>query len=138
MLDHSGFWERFNTDWVCLDCELMPWSAKALELVRQQYASVGAAARVGLSETVSVLETRRGTRYRCRVALLERHRQRQDLADRFARAYRHYCWPVESLRDIRVAPFHVMATEGAVHADKEHVWHMETIGSVRRFRRAGC
>jgi protein phosphatase len=45
-LDAAGFWERLNTDWVCLDCELMPWSAKALELVRQQYASVGTAARV--------------------------------------------------------------------------------------------
>ena len=31
------------------------------------------------------------------------------------RSYRNYCWPVESLRDIRIAPFHVMATEGAVH-----------------------
>ena len=51
------------------------------------------------------------------------------MADRFARAYRNYCWPVESLRDIRIAPFHVMATEGAVHVDKEHVWHMDTIAS---------
>ena len=114
---------------MCLDCELMPWSAKALELVRQQYASVGTAARVGLGETV------RGARARGRRAglmwdaLLERHKLRQDLADRFAQAYRHYCWPVESLRDIRIAPFHVMATEGAVHADKDHVWHMNTIGS---------
>ncbi len=32
-----------TTDWVCLDCELMPWSAKAQELLRQQYAAVGAA-----------------------------------------------------------------------------------------------
>ena len=45
------------------------------------------------------------------------------------RLYRHYCWPVESLRDIRIAPFHVMATEGAVHTDKDHVWHMTTISS---------
>ena len=43
--------------------------------------------------------------------------------------YRNYCWPVESLRDIRIAPFHVMATEGAVHTDKDHVWHMSTISS---------
>ena len=28
-LDAAGFWEEFKTDWVCLDCELMPWSAKA-------------------------------------------------------------------------------------------------------------
>jgi protein phosphatase len=126
-LDRTGFWERLNTKWVCLDCELMPWSAKALELVRQQYASVGSAARVGLGETVAALELAavRGVDVG---GLLERHRVRQNLAERFARAYRHYCWPVESLRDIRIAPFHVMATEGAVHTDKDHVWHMSTIG----------
>ena len=127
-LERSGFWERLGTNWVCLDCELMPWSAKALELVRQQYAAVGAAARVGLAETVQALESAasRGVDVG---PLVERHRMRAELADRFARAYRHYCWPVESLRDIRIAPFHVMATESAVHADKDHAWHMETIGS---------
>ena len=60
---------------------------------------------------------------------LVQHRVRQDLAERFAQAYRHYCWPVESLRDLRIAPFHVMATEGTVHTDKDHVWHMTTISS---------
>jgi len=125
-LDRSEFWGRFNTDWACLDCELMPWSAKALELVRQQYASVGTAARVGLGETVRALDMAI-TRGIDLGALLHRQRIRLDLAERFARAYRHYCWPVESLRDIRVAPFHVMATEGAVHADKDHVWHMDAI-----------
>src|SRR4029453_6446954 len=127
-LGGSGFWERFNTSWVCLDCELMPWSAKALELVRQQYASVGAAARVSLAETVQALE-RTAARGIDVGVLVDRYRERRDLADRFASAYRHYCWPVESLRDIRVAPFHVMATEGAAHADKDHAWHMETIGT---------
>jgi len=125
-LDRSGFWEGFNTDWVCLDCELMPWSAKALELVRQQYASVGTAARVALGEAVRALETA-GARGIDLGSLIERHRVRRDLAERFTRAYRHYCWPVESLRDIRVAPFHLMATEGAVHVDKDHVWHMNSI-----------
>jgi len=61
--------------------------------------------------------------------LLARQRARLGLAERFAVAYRHYCWPVESLRDIRVAPFHVMATEGAVHVDKDHAWHMNTIAT---------
>ena len=127
-LERSGFWDQFKTNWVCLDCELMPWSAKALELVRQQYASVGTAARVGLGEAVAALQhaVARGVDVG---ALLEQHKVRQDLAQRFAQAYRHYCWPVESLRDIRIAPFHVMATEGAVHTDKDHVWHMTTISS---------
>ena len=119
-LDRSGFWQQFHTDWVCLDCELMPWSAKAIELVRQQYASVGTAARVGLGEAVAALQhaVARGVDVG---ALLEQHKVRQDLAQRFAQAYRHYCWPVESLRDIRIAPFHLMATEGAVRTDKDHV-----------------
>jgi protein phosphatase len=127
-LERSGFWDQFKTNWVCLDCELMPWSAKAFELVRQQYASVGTAARVGLGEAVGALQhaVARGVDVG---ALLEQHKVRQDLAQRFAQAYRHYCWPVESLRDIRIAPFHVMATEGAVHTDKDHVWHMNTISS---------
>jgi protein phosphatase len=127
-LDRSGFWEQFTTNWVCLDCELMPWSAKALELVRQQYASVGTAARVGLAETVRALEgaAARGIDVN---ALLARHKLRQDLADRFAWAYRNYCWPVESLRDIRIAPFHVMATEGVVHVNRDHGWHMTTISN---------
>ena len=125
-LDGSGFWERLSTNWVCLDCELMPWSAKALELVRQQYAPVGTAARVGLGETVADLELAAGRGVDVG-GLLERHKVRQKLAERFAQAYRNYCWPVESLRDIRIAPFHIMATEGAVHSDKDQTWHMNTI-----------
>src|SRR6516165_9644588 len=53
---NTGLFEQLETDWMLLDCELMPWSAKAQELLVEQYAAVGAAARAGLSETVSVLK----------------------------------------------------------------------------------
>jgi protein phosphatase len=135
-LDESDFWRRLETDWVCLDCELMPWSAKAMELVRQQYAAVGAAARVGLAEAVTALEA--GASRGLDVAsLLEKHRERRQLAERYASAYRHYCWPVASLADLRLAPFHVLATEGAVHVDKDHSWHLETIASFAGTRDGG-
>ncbi|MDQ2686407.1 MAG: polynucleotide kinase-phosphatase, partial [Armatimonadota bacterium] len=49
-LDGSGLWDELSTDWICLDCELMPWSAKAQELLRQQYAAMGAAATSALPE----------------------------------------------------------------------------------------
>lgn len=52
----AGFWEEFKTDWLCLDCELMPWSAKAQELVKQQYAAVGASAQATLASEVTALE----------------------------------------------------------------------------------
>jgi protein phosphatase len=40
-LDAAGLWEKLQTDWVCLDCELMSWSAKVQDLLRTQYAAGG-------------------------------------------------------------------------------------------------
>jgi protein phosphatase len=55
-MDQSGFWDEFKTEWACLDCELMPWSAKAKELLKSQYAAVGTAATHALSESIKMLE----------------------------------------------------------------------------------
>lgn len=38
--------------------------------------------------------------------------------------------PVESVADLRIAPFHVLATEGKVHTDRDHLWHMATLGEL--------
>src|SRR5262249_21955183 len=38
-----------------------------------------------------------------------------------------YCWPVHSARDLKLAPFHLLATAGKVHVDRDHSWHMETL-----------
>jgi protein phosphatase len=128
-LDRSGLWERLATGWVCLDAELMPWSVKAQELIREQYASVGAAARIALPKAVARLaET--GARGLDVGVLLARYRERYELSGRFAGAYRRYCWPVASVADLRLAPFHLLASEGAVHVDKDHVWHMETLAAL--------
>jgi protein phosphatase len=122
----SGLFERLESDWVLLDCELMPWSAKAQELLAEQYAAVGAAAKAGLAETVNALEA--STNDEIDLApLLERFRSRAYDADRFVDAYRHYCWPVRTIDDIKLAPFHLLASAGAVHVDKDHVWHMQTL-----------
>lgn len=125
-VDRAGLWERLETGWVCLDAELMPWSVKAQELIREQYAAVGAAARTALPKAVARLaET--GARGLDTAALLARFRERFELTNRFVDAYRRYCWPVASVADLRLAPFHLLASEGAVHVDKDHVWHMETL-----------
>ena len=130
-LTKVGFWESFSTDWVCLDCELLPWSAKAQTLIRDQYAAVGAAAKGALAEVESVLrqavEQRNidGTEQ-----LLAQVLQKQQQTHKYVQAYRHYCWPVQSVDDLKLAPFHILATEGAVHTDKPHTWHMEQIHAL--------
>ena len=45
----------------------------------------------------------------------------------YPEAYRRYCWPVNSVDDLKLAPFHLLATEGQVHVDKPHDWHMEIL-----------
>jgi protein phosphatase len=130
----ADFWEEFNTDWLALDCELMPWSAKAQQLIRQQYAAVGAAARAALPEAVAVLEqaTARGVDV---AALRERYAGRTAMVEAYTDAYRRYSWPVNSVADLRLAPFHLLATEGSAHADKNHLWHMEML--ARLYQSAG-
>ena len=128
-LDRSAFWDELRTDWVCLDCELMPWSAKAQELIQRQYAAVGAGATEALGAAMSALgnAAARGVDVS---SLAERFGERQLLARRYIDAYSRYCWPVTSVNELRLAPFHVMATEGSVHVTKDHAWHMRTIARI--------
>ncbi|MFI4883154.1 MAG: polynucleotide kinase-phosphatase, partial [Phycisphaerales bacterium JB064] len=121
-VDQAGLWDELSTDWLCLDCELMPWSAKAQQLVREQYAAVGSAA---LASTAAAVEQLRG--HPGVADLLERYEHRHAAVERYTAAYRNYCWEVDSLDDLRLAPFHLLATEGAVHTGKDHGWHMSTL-----------
>jgi protein phosphatase len=160
----AGLFDELSTSWLLLDAELLPWSAKAGQLLRDQYAAVGAAARAALPAAVSVLEqaTERLTGGRLAgqpaggsatdapappagsggagspgagsqgpdeaagplAELLARTRSRVANADAFAAAYQRYCWPVEGLNGVRLAPFAVLGSEGAAHAGRPHSWHL--------------
>ena len=119
----AGLWDELGTGWLLLDCELLPWSAKAEDLLRHQYAAVGAAGRAALPAALAALATasRRGVDVS---ALADRTRERAANVTAFTAAYRRYCWPVDGLDGIRLAPFQLLATEGATYHDREHSWHL--------------
>ena len=123
-VESAGLWDELGTGWLVLDCELLPWSAKAMELIRRQYASVGAAARAGLSSTVTALDVA-AARGLDVTQLLERQRQRIEHVDHYVEAYRRYVWPVNGPSDLRLAPFHILAAETGVCIDRDHTWHLE-------------
>lgn len=125
----AGLWDELGTDWMLLDAELMPWSAKALELLRHQYAAVGAAGRSALARATAELE-RTTARLPEAEPLLAAARARQEQVGHYVAAYRRYVWPVASLADLRLAPFHLLASEGAVHAEREHLWHLEILARL--------
>ncbi|KAA3605534.1 MAG: polynucleotide kinase-phosphatase [Planctomycetota bacterium] len=124
----AGLWAELSTDWLCLDAELMPWSAKAQALLRDQYAAVGSAATASLEASLESLSLTRARLHDEGIhALWKRQQSRQESVARYCQAYRQYCWPVQSLEDLKLAPFHLLASEGAVHADQDHFWHMEIL-----------
>jgi protein phosphatase len=128
-IDVAGLWTELQTDWLCLDCELMPWSVKAQELLRRQYAAVGAAGRAALSEVNAVLD-QTADQTADVGDLLSRYADRADLIARFAMTYRKYCWPVTSLADLKLAPFHLLASEGATHVERDHRWHLGQLARI--------
>jgi protein phosphatase len=129
-VEAAGLFDELHSDWLVLDAELMPWSAKAQELIRRQYAAVGTAARAALAEALATVESVAASGTAETGAILDRLRERAADAAAYVSAYRRYCWPVASLGDLRLAPFHLMASEGAVHAGTTHLWHMETLARL--------
>jgi protein phosphatase len=107
----------------------MPWSAKAQDLLKNQYAPAGAAAKAGLQQAVTALKLT-ASRLPEAAPLVDWYEQRAGMAGAYVEAYRRYCWPVTSLLDLKLAPFHLLAGEGFVHTDKDHQWHMQILGRL--------
>lgn len=129
-LTETDFWTKFNTDWVCLDAELMPWSAKAQALVKEQYAAVGAAASASLPAVEKALQMAYSRGIADTLPSLEKFSAKNIAIKKYVKAYQNYCWAVNSVDDYKLAPFHILATEGKVHVDKSHEWHMENIAEI--------
>jgi protein phosphatase len=123
--EHAGLFRDLDTPWLLLDAELLPWNVKAGQLLRDQYAAVGAAARASLPAAAAALEQARARGLPGLDALLDRTRARMTNADAFTAAYLRYCWPTDGLTGVRVAPFQILASEGAVYHERPHLWHLE-------------
>lgn len=128
-IEGAGLWNELRTDWLLLDAELLPWSFKALDLIRRQYAAVGAAATHALPAAVAQLEQAQARGLDVS-GLRTRTRERAGDVRRYVTAYRQYVRRVSGLPDLRVAPFHLLAGEGQVYSDRDHLWHLGTLAKL--------
>ncbi|MFC5931875.1 polynucleotide kinase-phosphatase [Cryobacterium melibiosiphilum] len=115
----AGLWDEFGGSWLLFDAELLPWSLKAGALIREQFASVAAAATSALPAAVGVLQTAvdRGVDVG---ELLARTQRRAGNAFAYRDAYRRY----SQSSAVQLAPFQLLASEGAGHLGREHSWHL--------------
>ncbi|RYD63141.1 MAG: polynucleotide kinase-phosphatase, partial [Verrucomicrobiaceae bacterium] len=129
-LETAGLWDELATDWLCLDCELMPWSVKARELIQSQYSAVaasGEAHAAALSGALGMAIAGAHLEEEAKAMLLPmlgRSQARASMLDRYRRAYRQYCWDVVRLEDLKLAPFHFLAGESGAFHNRDHRWHM--------------
>jgi protein phosphatase len=131
----AGLFAELDTSWLLFDAELLPWNVKAGQLLRDQYAAMGAAARASLPAAVCLLERARardlpGVEPSVEPsaeldALLARTVAREANAAAFTAAYLRYCWTTDGLAGVRVAPFQLLASESAVYHERPHLWHLD-------------
>ncbi|TYK46116.1 polynucleotide kinase-phosphatase [Actinomadura decatromicini] len=129
-VDAAGLWDELETGWLVIDSELLPWSAKAMDLIRTQYAATGAAAGAALPMASDALARAAGRGLD--VGALREHIDRRAAnASLFRDAYARYCWTVDGLSGLRLAPFQVLAGEGRSWAvARDHEWHMAVAGRL--------
>ena len=119
----AGILDELSTDWLLVDAELLPWSAKAVGLIREQYAETGAAGRTALPAALAVLDAA-AARGLDVAGLRDRFAQRAaDLAG-YSAAYRAHVRPTSGLDGVTLAPFAVLAGAGASYAGEDHGWHL--------------
>lgn len=128
-MQHAGLWKELQSDWIVLDTELLPWSAKAQELLREQYAPTGVAAMSALSTASAWLSAAAARGVEVHGWQAQNESRHAD-AMRFVDAYRRYCWPVDGLDDLKVAPFHVLACDGVMGLERDHRWHLSIAGRI--------
>ena len=120
----GGLFDELATDWLLFDTEIMPWNAKAADLLTGQYAPVGVAATAMLSAAADAL--RAGVDRGLELSEILGHNQsRRNNAERYRDAYRRYCKPTDGLAGVTVAPFALLAAEGQAFVTRPHTWHLE-------------
>lgn len=125
----AKLWDALGTDWLLMDAEVLPWSLKAEELIKAQYAAVGAAGNAALPAAVQALEAA-AARGLAVGDLLARTRERAHSLGAYRDAYRAYVRRVSGPGDVKIMPFHLLASEGQVHSDKDHLWHLNTLAPL--------
>ena len=130
----AGLWAELDTDWLVLDAELLPWSAKAGELLRGQYAPVAAAATTALDAAAGCSPRPPRAASTCAGAAGRRRASGAPWPAGSPTPTAGTAGRSTSVDDLRLAPFQILAGAGAVHALRPHAWHLDVLGRLVRGR----
>jgi polynucleotide kinase-phosphatase len=119
-LDTAGVWEELGAVWVLLDGEMLPWSLKAGDLIRDLYASAAASGLAATTAAEQALAAAEASGLDVR-AISARMASRHADLERFRDTYRRY---VGQPGEMRFAPFQVLAAGDKTYEKTDHGWHL--------------
>ncbi|MEH6904838.1 polynucleotide kinase-phosphatase [Neobacillus drentensis] len=122
--DLSSYFEKYNTNFVLMDAEILPWNLKAKELIMNQYAHVGEMALFDRSKLREQL-MKAAANGKDVGSWLDETDEKIHNALVFNEVYQKYCWETEGLAGIQIAPFHTIAHSNETFFSQPHTWHME-------------
>ncbi|HWO95039.1 MAG TPA: polynucleotide kinase-phosphatase [Bacillus sp. (in: firmicutes)] len=123
-LTHNGYFEKYHTDFILVDAEIMPWNLKAKELISTQYAHVAEVALMDRTKLKEKLETALDHGREVEPWLSELNTKLENV-NVFREMFQKYCWNTEGITGIQIAPFHLLAHSGETFFHKSHLWHMK-------------
>ncbi len=123
-LNRYGYFDKYHTDFVLLDAEILPWNLKAKELINSQYSHVSEVAlmdRKKLQENLNRAITN-GKDIKNWIAENEMKLQNAKV---FNEVFQFYCWDTDGIKGIQIAPFHILAHSTDTFFNMTHEWHMQ-------------
>ncbi|RBW69663.1 polynucleotide kinase-phosphatase [Bacillus taeanensis] len=123
-LQEKRYFEKYDTEYVLMDAEIMPWNLKAKELISSQYAHVSENAILDRRKLTHKIATAAEENEQLKIWLKE-YEQKLENAEIFKEVFQKYCWDIKDNNDIQIAPFHILAHSNETLFHKPHVWHME-------------
>lgn len=123
-LTNSDYFNKYHTEFILLDAEIMPWNLKAKELISSQYAHVAENAILDRSILKGRIENaieNNGDLARW----LNEYDEKLTNALVFKEVFQKYCWEINEIDQIQIAPFHLLAHSHETYFHKPHTWHME-------------
>lgn len=133
-LTEANIWERLNTTWILLDTEIMPWNFKGeYGLIVKQYADIGCSGKNTLHKSKTSIDNYVSTKDKPSDNILNLKKlydERYSCIEKYIDSYSNYIWKINSFKDLKIAPFHILATSHKVYNEQNHIWHLETIKTI--------
>jgi protein phosphatase len=119
---HSKLWEELQSDWLCIEGVLCPYSQE--RSLYSQHFPLSAIAHYTYEKIQKSLEKAQlqGARVQ---GLSKYYQERTEMVSHYQEKIHESFLPPIPFESFHFAPLHLLASEGQVHYQQTHLWHLQ-------------